>query len=236
METHFQTSFIPRKPTSSIPGGGLTPLSPLTGPRHTHSVGSLYMAIAVILFVISVLAIGGVYGWKQVLLSSQVKNQQKLAEVESKFNVEQISFLKGQAAKITIARQLVTNHLAVSKIFSVISQLTNENVRFQTMSLTIPAGNQTPFQLVLSGYGRSFPSVAFQSDVLNSLEKYGLRGVVKNAIVSDPLLNTNGTVTFGFTAQVDPANFYYPKNLRGTASQTAGAAHAVTATSTGATQ
>jgi len=194
------------------------------------------MAIAVIVFIISVLAIGGVYGWKQVLMSSQTANQKKLADIQSTFNVEQISFLKAQAAKITLARQLVTNHLAVSKIFSVVSQLTSENVRFQSMDLTVPAGNQTPFQLVLSGYGKSFPSVAFQSDVLNTLEKYGLRGVVKNAIVSDPLLNQNGSVTFGFTAQVDPANFYYPKNMRGAAAQTAGAANTVTASSTGDTQ
>jgi len=231
METHFQTSFIPKKPNTSLPGGGLTPLSPLTSPRRTHSVGSLYMAIAVILFIISILSIAGVYAWKQVLVSSQVKNQQELAAIEKTFNVEQISFLKGQAAKINLARHLVNDHLAVSKIFSVISQLTGENVRFQTMDLTIPSGNQGPFQLVLSGYGRSFPTVAFQSDVLNSLDKYGLRGVVKNAIVSDPLLNHDGTVMFGFTAQVDPTSFYYPKNVRGEA-----ATAQPTGTSTGTTR
>lgn len=232
METHFQTSFIPKKPANTLPGGGLTPLSPLAGQRHAHSIGSLYMAIAVTVFVISILSIGGVFAWKHVLISSQAKNAQKLAQIEATFNVEQISFLKAQAAKITLARQLVTNHLAVSRIFSVISQLTDENVRFHTMDLTVPAGNQTPFQLVLSGYGKSFPSVAFQSDVLNSLEKYGLRGTIKNAIVSDPALNHDGTVTFGFTAQVDPANFYYAKNAKGGASQTAGSANAVTGTST----
>ena len=227
METHFQTSFIPKKSMGGLPGGGLTPLSPLAAQRHSHSIGSVYMAIAVTLFAISLLAIGVVFAWKQVLLSSQSSNQKKLAQVETTFNVEQISFLKAQSAKISLARQLVTNHLAVSKIFSVISQLTDENVRFRTMDLTIPPGNQTPFQLTLSGYGKSFPSVAFQSDVLNSLEKYGLRGVVKNAIVSDPLLNHDGTVTFGFTAQVDPSNFYYAKNMTSAgASQTAGAANA----------
>jgi hypothetical protein len=233
METHFQTSFIPKKPTSSLPGGGLTPLSPLAAQRHSHSIGSVYMAIAVTLFIISILAIGGVFAWKQVLLSSQASDQKKLAEIETKFNVEQISFLKAQSAKISLARQLVTNHLAVSKIFSVISQLTDENIRFRTLDLTIPPGNQTSFQLALSGYGKSFPSVAFQSDVLNSLEKYGLRGVVKNAIVSDPVLNHDGTVTFGFTAQVDPSSFYYAKNMTSAgASQTAGAANAANAAAT----
>lgn len=189
------------------------------------------MAIAMTLFVVSVLSIGGVYIWKQVLLSSQSNYEQSLAEREKSFNIDQISLMKAQAAKILLARQLLTNHMAASKIFAIIAKLTSENVRFLSMDLTVPAGTQNPLQLVLSGYGRSFPSVAFQSDVLNQLDKYGLRTVVKNAIVSDPALNHDGTVSFGFTAQIDPSSFAYSKNLQ-TYDQSAAAANAVTGTTT----
>lgn len=230
METHFQTSFIPKKPSSPIPGGGITPLSPLVS-RRPHGGAGIFMAIAVTLFAISILSIGGVYVWKQVLLSSQTNYEQSLAEREKSFNIDQISLMKAQAAKILLARQLLTNHMAASKIFAVIAKLTSENVRFLSMDLTVPAGTQNPFQLVLSGYGRSFPSVAFQSDVLNQLDKYGLRTVVKNAIVSDPALNHDGTVSFGFTAQIDPTSFAYSKNLQ-IPEQTAAAANAVTGTTT----
>lgn len=189
------------------------------------------MSIAITLFVISVLSIGGVFIWKQILLSSQTTYQQSLAQREKSFNIDQISLMKAQAAKIQLARQLLNNHMAISKIFAVISKLTSENVRFLSMDLTVPAGTQNPFQLVLAGYGRSFPSVAFQSDVLNQLDKYGLRTVVKNAIVSDPSLNHDGTVGFGFTAQIDPSSFAYSKNLQ-TPDQSASAADAVTGTTT----
>lgn len=231
METHFQTSFIPKKPATTIPGGGVTPLSPLTARHsHSHSGAGIFMAIAVTLFVVSLLSIGGVYIWKQVLLNSQSTYEQSLAEREKSFNIDQISLMKGQATKILLARQLLSNHMSVSKIFSVISKLTSENVRFLSMELTVPAGTQNSFQLVLSGYGRSFPSVAFQSDVLNQLDKYGLRTVVKNAIVSDPALNHDGTVNFGFTAQIDPSSFAYSKSL--IPAQSAAAANAVASTST----
>jgi hypothetical protein len=187
-----------------------------------HGGGSVYMAIAVTLFVISVLSIGGAFLWKSILGSSLAKNEQILAQREKSFNLDQISLMKAQAAKIQLARQLVVNHMATSKIFSVISQLTSENVRFLVMDLTVPAGTQNPFQLTLTGYGKSFPSVAFQSDVLNQLEKYGLRTVVKNAIVSNPSLNHNGTVSFGFTAQIDPTSFAYAQSALGASAAPAG--------------
>ena len=214
METKFQTSFIPKRPMQGM-AGGLAPQAQ----RVAHGGASIFMTIAVVIFVASVASIGAVYGWKQYLLGAQTGYSSSLAQREKEFNLDQISLMKAQASKIILARQLISNHIAVSKIFSVISQLTSENVRFLTMDLTVPAGTPGPFQMSLSGYGRSFPSVAFQSDVLNQLDKYGLRTVVKNAIVSNPVLNHNGTVSFGFTAQIDPSTFAYSKNLAAPSSQ-----------------
>ena len=217
METRFQTSFIPKKSASPLPGGGLTPLSSTAAPHHQGiGLSSIYMAVAIILFAVSVLSIGGVFIWRGILESSQQGYIKQYNDSKTKINPDQISFLKAQSAKIHLARQLVSNHLVASKIFSVISTLTDENVRFLSMDMTVPATAQTPFRLSLSGYGKSLPSVAFQSDVLNSLEKYGLHAVVKNAIVSDPVLNRDGTVSFGFTAQIDPNSFLYPTNVNTT--------------------
>jgi hypothetical protein len=65
----------------------------------------------------------------------------------------------------------------------------------------------------LKGYGTSLSAVAWQSDVLGNLERYGLRKVVKNPILSDPALDSNGTVSFGFTASIDPASMTYERSL-----------------------
>lgn len=210
METKFQTSFIPRRPLPANPGS----LAPQVPKKHRDGA-SVFMSIAVALFVISLLGLGGVFVWKQILLGSQAKSETSLAERQRDFQLDQINLMRAQATKINLARQVLRNHMASSKIFSVISRLTSESVRFLSMDLSIPAGADAPFQLTLIGYGRDFPSVAFQSDVLNQLDEYGLRSTIRNAIVSDPSLNRNGTVSFGFTAQIDPTNFTYAKSLDG---------------------
>ena len=186
-------------------------------PRSAHAqhpgASSAFLLVAIVVFVLSLASIGGAYAWKQILLGSQAQYSSDLAAREKSLNIDQISLMKAQAAKIALARQLLNNHLAVSKIFDVAAQLAAQNVRFMSMDLTVPSGAQSPFQLSISGYGKDFPTVAFQSDVLNSLDKYGLSAMVKNAIVSNPTLSHDGTVGFGFTAQIDPSSFLYTKNL-----------------------
>jgi hypothetical protein len=71
----------------------------------------------------------------------------------------------------------------------------------------------------MKGYGRNFSSVAFQSDVLGQLEQYGLRNIVKNPILSDPSLDTGGTVSFGFTATLNPASLSYRQSVLDSMSQ-----------------
>lgn len=214
METKFQTSFIPRKPIPLNPGS----LAPMVQRRHTESTGIFFM-IGVFVFVASVLSIGGAFLWKQILISGQAKAEADLAERRDKFDLNQISLMKAQATKITLANQLLNNHVSVSKVFDVVSKLTAESVRFTSMDLSAPSGAAAPIQLTLVGYGKDFQSVAFQSDVLNNLETYHLRSVVKNAIVTEPILNHDGTVSFGFTAQIDPTGFLYTKSLEAAAAQ-----------------
>ncbi len=214
METKFQTSFIPKKPL--IPPGGMSGLN--TSPRrHTTS---LFMSLAVILFILSLLAAGGMYFWKSYLLSSQASYKTQLAERERQFNADLIEELKRQNVKIDLAKQLIGNHLAVSQIFDIIGRLTIENVRFLSMDLTAGANSGEGIKVAMKGYGTSFSAVAFQSDVLGQLEQYGLRKVVKNPILSDPALDSSGTVSFGFSATIDPASLSYEKSVTAEASST----------------
>jgi len=176
--------------------------------RGKGTLGGLFMTIAVVLFVLSLLSIGGAYAYKYYLLSSNASGQAELAVRQKQFNLDQISLMKAESTKIALARQLLDSHLATSKVFSVLSQITTENVRFTSMEMTVPPG-MSPISLSLFGYGRDYPSVAFQSDVLNNLAKYNLNATVKNAIVSNPNLNRNGTVAFSLTAQIDPSGLLY---------------------------
>ncbi len=205
METKFQTSFIPKKPL--IPVGGLTQSAP-------HRSFSFLMVISVLLFIVSIGVAGGTYFYKSYLESSQVKYREELALREKQFNPDLIEELKHQNVKIDIGKQLIQNHLAVSQIFDIIGRLTIENVRFTSMDLAIGQNSGEGIKVSMKGYGTSLSAVAWQSDVLGQLERYGLRKVVKNPILSDPALDAAGLVSFGFSATIDPESLSYVKSLQ----------------------
>jgi hypothetical protein len=214
MEPKFQTSFIPRKPVA----GASTAVPVLRQPDRSGT--SIFMMIAVALFVVSLVGIGGAYIWKAHLFSVQGKYKEILAKKEQQFNIDRIEQLKQFNVQIDTAKQLLKNHLAVSQIFGIISQFTIENVRFLSLDLTSPVGGVGDFKVAMSGSGANLSAVAFQSDVLGALEQYGLRRVVKNPIISDPGLDQGGVVSFGFSATIDPASLLYEKTLMGQATTT----------------
>lgn len=171
------------------------------------------MTIATVLFILALASAGGAYAYKQYLISAQDTYKKDLATREQQFNIDLIEQLKGENVKIDLARQLLSNHLALSQIFDIIGRLTAENVRFMSMDLSVPKAVNDGVKISLQGYGTSFSAVAFQSDVLNQLDQYGLRRVVKNPILSNPALGSNGAVSFGFAATVDPGSLSYEKSV-----------------------
>jgi hypothetical protein len=224
MEPKFQTSFIPRK--NPTPMGGLSSQKPV---RHGTSI---FMAIAVLIFVVSLGAIGGAYAWKQYLLSVQVTYQKDLAAREQQFNLTQIEHLKQINVQIDTAKQLVNNHVALSQIFEIIQKLTIEKVRFMNMDVTLPTAQNgatgNAVKITMMGYGSNLSAVAFQSKVLSELEQYGLRNIVKNPIISDPSLDPAGTVSFGFGAELDKTGLTYAQVINPTNANPASGATAST--------
>lgn len=209
METKFQTSFIPKKPIS--PAGGFA--GGTSSMPRPHKTSSLFMTLATLLFIVSLAAAGGMYFWKSTLLNAQETYKTELAAQEKRFNTNQIEELKRQDVKITLAQQLLNNHIAASQIFNIIGLMTIEKVRFQSMDLSTGATPGEDVKVTLKGYGTSFKAVAWQSDVLGKLDQYGLRNIVKNPILSDPSLNSNDAVSFGFSATVNPKNLSYQNDM-----------------------
>jgi len=209
METKFQTSFIPKKPTASTIGGFST-----SAPKKVTA--SIFMTIATVLFILSIASAGGAYAYKQYLYNTQNTYKGQLATRENQFNINLIEQLKAENVKIDLSRQVLNNHIALSQVFDMISRITTENVRFMNLDISVPAINDTnngQVKIALQGYGTSFSAVAFQSDVLNQLDQYGLRNVIKNPILSNPTQGTNNTISFGFSATVDPSSLSYEKLL-----------------------
>jgi len=208
METRFQTSFIPKRPLS-VPG------SPSARPSSHHSLGGIFMTIAVVIFILSLVSVGGAYLWKGYLTSAQASYRSDLANREKQFKPELIQQLEQQSMKINLAKQVLAGHIAASQVFSVIGALTAERVRFLSLDFNSPTTPGTGAKVSLTGYGQSLSTVAFQSDVLNTLSQYGLSNIVKNPMLSNPALNGDGTVAFSLSATIDPSVLSYQKYVTG---------------------
>jgi len=184
------------------------------------------MSLAVLLFVVSLGAVGAAYAWKQYLINAQVTYKTELAQREKQFNLELVGQLKAINFQIDTAKQLLQSHLALSQVFKALEQMTISNVRFLNMDLTGPTTQKNLIDIKMSGVGTSLSAVAFQSDVLNQLQQYGLQNVVKNPMLANPVLDPKGSVGFDFSASVDPATMTYEKSVSPTAPAAAPAAAA----------
>lgn len=214
METKFQTSFIPKKPLLPVGGGASMGISGAMAPqRKPRKSNSLFLDLAVLVFIISLAAGGGAYGWKSVSLSRQGTLQDQLAERQKQFNPDLIEELKRVNVKIDAGNQILRSHLALSNIFDIIGRLTIDRVRFTGLDLTAPEDGSGDIKISMRGYGAGLSAVAYQSDVLGQLEQYGLRKIVKNPIISNPSLGENGLVSFDFSASIDPMSLNYATGL-----------------------
>lgn len=213
MEQKFQTSFIPKKQNLS-PVNGI--ISNGTVKKATKTTGeSIFMLIAVILFVISVAGIAGAYFWKLYLTSASEIFKKELANKETQFQIDVIEKLKAINFQIDFAKNTLRNHVAVSRVFEIVQKLAVDNVRFTSMDFKGGSVDSGAMTVNIKGYGKDLPSIAFQSDVLGQLDDYRLEKVIKNPILSSPITNANGTVSFDLSFQVDASVLSYEKSVNG---------------------
>ena len=121
METRFQTSFIPKKPITAN----------VVAPRSTISI---FFVLAVIMFLGSICAAGGVILWQKQLDAKHVALKQELDGEKKRFDANFLDLLKRKTRKITLAKQLLNNHLSVSNVFNLVGAITAENVRYNNFS------------------------------------------------------------------------------------------------------
>lgn len=205
METKFQTSFIPKKPLTTEPGRAI--------PNNGGSGGSsIFMVLAVIIFIASIGLAGFTFVWKNILLTSQEQYKKDLAKNEQSFNISLIEDLKKASAKLSLAKEIIKSHVAVSEVFKIIGALTIDGVRFSDFTYEGPTGSGdsgTMGKLTLKGIATSYSSIAFQSDVFGQSSKLGTNKVIKNPLLSDMNLDANGNVGFTFSANIDPSLYSY---------------------------
>lgn len=206
MEPKFQTSFIPKKQNMSVSGSINT--TAMQRPK-VHGT-SLFTVIAVIIFIISIAGVGGAYFWKYYLTSINDRYKNELAIKEKQFNINIIEKLKAINIQIDSAKNILRDHVAMSKVFDIIQKITISEVRLSNMEVK---KSDNGYSISMKGYGKNLAAVAFQSDVLAQLEDYNLAKVLKNPIIGQPVLESTGLVSFGFSADINPGSLSYSQTI-----------------------
>ncbi len=181
-------SFIPKRPIEAERGG---------------SVG-LFFLIALLLFVISVVAAGAVFVYTGYLSTSIDNKKTSLVRSEDAYDLPSIQALVRIDSRLTQAKLLLAKHVAPSSIFDLLSQLTLAKVQLTSFSYALSANGA---QITVGGVGDSFSTVALQSD------QFGTSRQLHDVVFSGVSVNQDG-VPFTVTANVDSSLIAYAKNLQ----------------------
>lgn len=192
METRFQTSFIPKQPVTS------------EAPRHT-SASSLFFLFTFILFMASLAGAGGVFIWQEIVSKNIEEGKAQLTLNKNAFDPNTISQLTRLNNRINAAEELLKKHKSVSTLFLVLSNATLKNVRFTDFGYT---GVDDKISLTMRGQAVSYETVALQA---KEFTNPNLKNVFRSPLFGDLTLDTQGNVSFSFSANIDPLLVDYYK-------------------------
>lgn len=190
MDPQVATSFIPKEA--------------LTVERERGSIG-LFMLITLFLFVVSLLAAGGVVAYTQVLNKTLADNKAQLEIQKGAFDPATIADLMRLDSRIEQSKQLLSKHVAPSAIFDLLSQDTLINVQFT--SFDYKYDDTGAVSITMDGAADSFATIALQSDA------FGKSSALKDVIFSKISIDTHGRVNFTVNASVDPSFISYAKQI-----------------------
>lgn len=191
MDPNVSTSFIPKEALAAqkVRAGGM----------------GLFFLIALLMFVISLVAAGLAVGYRQYLNKDLADNKAKLELDKGAFDPATINDLVRMDSRLTQAGQLLDKHVAPSGIFDFLAQKTLQNVQFTGFQYTL--SNTGTANIELDGVTDSFATIALQSDAL------GKSTALKDVIFSNITVEENGQVGFTVEATVDPSLISYAKQV-----------------------
>lgn len=200
MDTKFQTSFIPKQPVTA------------TAPR-TSSGSSIFLLLAIIIFVATLVTSGGLYLYDQKLQSDIKTGSAQLAENQNSFQQVTLDGITRLNDRIDSIAILLKKHISFSNFFANLELSTLQTVRFSTMSYVLdPMGK---VQVTMNGQALNYDAVALQEKALISPS---LDGAFQNPVFGNLNLDASGNVTFNLMMTLNPSSISYYKSIQDAAS------------------
>ena len=178
------TSFVPKQPVSS-------------GPRFSKTGGNTFLVISLVILGISIAGAIGVFAYEHYLTSVREGKAAAVKAEQDAVDPTAIEEFVRMRDRLRYAGGVLDAHVAASGFFDLLESVTLQTVRFDTLSFTLAEDRSAEIQM--SGVARTFNALAAQSTALAG------ERLVKRAIFSDIAVDeTNDTVTFSLTAELDP--------------------------------
>ncbi len=196
MDPQVSSSFIPKKNLESA----------VTRPSG-RSTG-LLLLLAILIFVASLVAAGGVFAYKGLLKQSIASKSNSLSLNQKAYDPGVIQELTRVDTRINEANTLLDKHIAPSAIFGFLSQQTLEKVQFVNFNYEGGTGIDGSSKISLNGLADSFSTVALQSD------QFGASKILKDVVFSGVTVDaTTGKVSFSVSASIVPSLTLYTNVL-----------------------
>lgn len=192
MDPKFQTSFIPKRPVMSSSKIALPAVKNI----------NIFSTIATLLFILTLLASVGLFGYKLYIVRQIVQADKDLNEARAAFEPEKIKELLNASTRIDTIENLLNNHFVVSELLVLLEQITVKNASFSTLTYR---NIQNIISINLDGEARTYNALAQQSDIFNK------SGFFQQQVFSDFSLTDTGTVRFRYSAVVLPELVSYKK-------------------------
>ncbi|MDO8590035.1 MAG: hypothetical protein Q7R69_02080 [bacterium] len=196
MDPKFQSSFIPKGPFAApVPGVSM-------GPKTKDT--SLLAVLALAVFIVSIVAAAGVFGYKFYLKYSIDQMGVALEAARATLSPGTIRELTRLDNRIISTKDLIAAHSILTPLFEFLEVSTPKTVRFNDFSYV---RTEQGLEFTLRGEARGYAALAFLADMFSKSQYF------KNAIFSDLNLNAKGDVNFSFKAVVDSSLVSYKREV-----------------------
>lgn len=183
---------LPTIPTSFVP-------HPVSADRNRFQ-GNAFSILALFaygLLVFAFIAAIAVFLYGRVLSASQASKEAQLAKVASSIDQTTIEGFIRLRDRLDSSKTLLANHIALSNFFTDLVKLLPQTVQVSSIHITVdPVAGSV--QVEGQGTAKSFNAIAAMSNALATDNR------IKDVIFSKITVNTNSTVSFAFTASLDP--------------------------------
>ncbi len=197
MEPKFQTTFIPKSPVVS-------------GTKEVFSEPqgkvTLLSILAMIVFMASILASGGLFLYTKVQEKSLADLKASMSLEKESFNESIIKDLILASDQIKAVKNLLDNHLILSNIFAVLQSSTIQNINFTEISFETK--NEGFVKVSFKGLTTSYDYIAKQSELFKST------GFLNEVSFHNIEVDKDGNLVFEGTLSVNIESTLYREVLK----------------------